>query len=382
MKIRKHWGERMKKNLHHFVFVFSLLSLTLLVIWWSVFIYRSIEERTALQKNILTHELNDIHHRITGDGTIPVIPGGVESDRRFMITERLPSDGSIFIELSDIRPGLFLMVDEQIIKEIDRDEQRKKLMVSGESGLLVLVVLIGIIFLFKFINLEKRSSKEMEEFWGRMSHEIKTPITGIRSFLESLKKGSISEEKLPQFIDLALKQIGKQERLAENILTGSSFKSNIKLKIEEFNVITFLNSYFTEHSLNLTKGEIRFEFDDKEIVPVQCDKYALEVILDNIIDNADKYASGGLRLCVKTERSGREVIICLSDNGPGFNSSSEIIFNAFKYSRNELPDTPHGTGMGLYISRKLARQMNGDIDASSDGNGEGSTFRVILPSGK
>ncbi|MEN8223543.1 MAG: HAMP domain-containing sensor histidine kinase [Acidobacteriota bacterium] len=372
----------MKKNLHHFVFVFSLLSLTLLVIWWSVFIYRSIEERTALQKNILTHELNDIHHRITGDGTIPVIPGGVESDRRFMITERLPSDGSIFIELSDIRPGLFLMVDEQIIKEIDRDEQRKKLMVSGESGLLVLVVLIGIIFLFKFINLEKRSSKEMEEFWGRMSHEIKTPITGIRSFLESLKKGSISEEKLPQFIDLALKQIGKQERLAENILTGSSFKSNIKLKIEEFNVITFLNSYFTEHSLNLTKGEIRFEFDDKEIVPVQCDKYALEVILDNIIDNADKYASGGLRLCVKTERSGREVIICLSDNGPGFNSSSEIIFNAFKYSRNELPDTPHGTGMGLYISRKLARQMNGDIDASSDGNGEGSTFRVILPSGK
>lgn len=215
-----------------------------------------------------------------------------------------------------------------------------------------------------------------------MSHEIKTPITGIRSFLESLKKGSIRKEKLPEFIDLALKQIRKQERLAENILTGSSYKNSIKLKIEEFDINAFLHSYFNEHSLNLTKGEIRFEVDDNEIVQVQCDKYALEVILDNIIDNAEKYAAGGLILKVKTERSGRDVMITLLDNGPGFNTSSEKIFNAYKYSRDELPDTPHGTGMGLYITRKLARQMNGDIDASSDGKGEGATFRVILPSGK
>ena len=71
-------------------------------------------------------------------------------------------------------------------------------------------IMISVIFLFKFVRLERRSLREMEEFWGRMSHEIKTPITGIRSLLESLKMGSVSQEKLPGFIDLALKQIKRR----------------------------------------------------------------------------------------------------------------------------------------------------------------------------
>ncbi len=354
----------------------------MLVIWWSFFIYRSIGERTTHQKDILELELAGIIHRVVVDKEIPVLPGKASIDERFEFLETEPAGNRIYKIIEGSDPPVFLAVDQDIVKEIEKDESRKKLMVFGESGLLAFVVLVSIIFLFKFINLERRSAKEMEEFWGRMSHEIKTPITGIRSFLESLKNGSISDEKLPGFIELALKQIGKQERLAENILTGSSFRNNIKLKIEEFDLVAFLKSYFNEHSLNLTKGEIRFEAGERDVITAQCDKYALEVILDNIIDNAEKYASDGLRLSVKAEVSGREVMISLHDNGPGFNSSPEKIFNAFKYSRDELPDTPHGTGMGLYISRKLARQMNGDIDASSNGVGEGSTFIITLPAGK
>ena len=189
--------------------------------------------------------------------------------------------------------------------------------------------------------------------------------------------------KLPAFVELALKQIGKQERLAENVLTGSSFKSNINLKIEEFDLIGFLNSYFSEHSVSLAEGKLFYDFPDNSNLIVLGDLYALEVILDNIIDNAEKYASPGLELIVKTEISGKSAGILLTDNGPGFKAScSERIFSAFKYMRNELPETSHGTGMGLYISRKLARQMGGDISASSDGEGRGATLKVSLPLGK
>ena len=350
------------------------------MIWWSVFIYRSIGERTMLRKSILTHELDDIYQRITEDKIVPVVPGIVGSDHRFMITERLPATGSIAKELTGIQPGLFLMVDEQIIKEIDRDEQRKKLMVTGESGLLALVVLISVIFLFKFVGLERRSLREMEEFWGRVSHEIKTPITGIRSFLESLRSGSISSEQLPGFIELALKQIGKQEKLAENVLTGSSFTNNIKLNIEKLDVGIFLLNYFDDHSLKLTKGEVMLSVAENEGITVYGDRYGLGVILDNLIDNAGKYADKELKLRVSVERSLEGAVISLRDNGPGFSPGQEsIIFNAYKYAREELPDTPHGTGMGLFISRKLARQMGGDIEAVSDGVGKGATFKLILP---
>ena len=354
----------------------------MLVTWWSFFIYRSIEDRTLQQRTILEHELGNIFHRMIDDKEIPVVLGKVDRDHRFEIVGSEPGKGYIYSVIPGSSPALYLSVNDHIIEGIEKDQRRKKLMVFGESGLLAFVVLVSIIFLFKFIRLEKRSTKEMEEFWGRISHEIRTPITGLKSFLESLRDGSISKEKLPAFVELALKQIGKQERLAENVLTGSSFKSNINLKIEEFDLIGFLKSYFNEHSVSLAEGKLFYDFPDNSNLIVLGDLYALEVILDNIIDNAEKYASPGLELIVKTEISGKSAGILLADNGPGFKAScSERIFSAFKYMRNELPETSHGTGMGLYISRKLARQMGGDISASSDGEGRGATFKVALPLG-
>ncbi len=354
----------------------------MLVTWWSFFIYRSIEDRTLQQRTILKHELGNIFHRMIDDKEIPVVQGKIERDHRFEIVGSEPDTRSIYSVIPGSSPALYLSVNDHIIEGIEKDQRRKKLMVFGESGLLAFVVLVSIIFLFKFIRLEKRSTKEMEEFWGRISHEIRTPITGLKSFLESLRDGSISKEKLPDYVELALKQIGKQERLAENVLTGSSFKSNINLKIEEFDLIGFLNSYFSEHSVFLAEGKLFYDFPDNSNLIVLGDLYALEVILDNIIDNAEKYASPGLELIVKTEISGKFAGILLADNGPGFKAScSERIFSAFKYMRNELPETSHGTGMGLYISRKLARQMGGDISASSDGEGRGATFKVALPLG-
>ncbi len=355
----------------------------MLVTWWSFFIYRSIEDRTVQQRTILKHELGNIFHRMIDDKEIPVVPGKIEMDHRFEIVRSEPGKGSIYSAIPGSSPTLYLSVGEYITEGIEKDQRRKKIMVFGESGLLAFVVLISIIFLFKFIRLGKRSTKEMEEFWGRISHEIRTPITGLKSFLESLRDGSISKEKLPDFVELALKQIEKQERLAENVLTGSSFKSSINLNIEEFDLIGYLNSYFSEHSVSLADGKLIYDFPENKNHIVLGDLYALEVILDNIIDNAGKYASPGLKLVVETEISGKYAEILLTDNGPGFKAScSERIFSAFKYLRNELPETSHGTGMGLYISRKLARQMGGDIIASSEGEGRGATFKVYLPLGK
>ncbi len=352
----------------------------MLVTWWSFFIYRSIEDRTLQQKTILKHELGDIFHRMIDDKTIPVVKGEIERDHRFEIVVNEPGDGSIYSEISGSSQALYLKVSDHIIEGIEEDQRRKKLMVFGESGLLAFAVLVSIIFLFKFIYLEKRSTKELEEFWGRISHEIRTPITGLRSFLESLRDGAISDEKLPGFIKLALKQIEKQEQLAENVLSGSSFKSNINLNLEEFDLNEFLRVYFNDHAFVMADGILKFDKMGTDVLFVSGDKYALKIIMDNIIDNAGKCVSEKLELSVKTLNVENRGVIIIKDNGPGFTSDcSEKIFSAYKYMKDELPKTPHGTGMGLYISRKLARQMYGDISASSDGEGRGAIFEIFLP---
>jgi two-component system CheB/CheR fusion protein len=72
--------------------------------------------------------------------------------------------------------------------------------------------------------------------------------------------------------------------------------------------------------------------------------------------------------------------VAVSDNGHGFISDdAEKIFVAYKYLKGELPGSKHGSGMGLYISRKLAKKMGGMLEASSQGMGKGAEFRLYLP---
>jgi len=357
----------------------SLLSLSLLITWWSVFIYRSIEDQAVQKRTILEYELGNIFHRMINDKDLPIALGDVGADHRFEVVDFISGKRSIFMKIPNCIPPLYLAVKKNVISGIEKGQQRQKLMVFGESGILAFVVLISIVFLFKFINLEKRSTLEMEEFWGRISHEIRTPIAGLKSFLESLKDGSISEEKLSGFIKLALIQVEKQERLAENILTGSSFKSNIKLNMEEFDLDKFLNLYLHEHPLGLSDKKIEHNYSEGDNLIVHGDKYALKIILDNIINNAEKYSSDSLILSIKTMKTNKSGAVIIKDNGPGFTSDcARNIFRAYKHIKEELPKTLHGTGMGLYISRKLARRMGGDISASSDGEGKGAVFRVEL----
>ena len=284
------------------------------------------------------------------------------------------------MSIPGVEPPRYLTVKEHILKEFEKDLGSKRLMVIGESGLLALIVFAGIIFLFKFINLEKRTTREMEEFWGRISHEIKTPVTGIRAFLESLAAGAIDSQSLPGFIDLALKEIGRQQQLAENILTGSSFKNAVRLNIESFDLNSYVRDYFNIHFVSLSKGRFILDSNHSGVLNVRADRHALRIILDNITDNAVRYCHPGFELKISTGRSEKQAWITLSDDGPGFDEAcSSRIFEAYRYMDGELPDTPHGTGMGLYISKKLAVKMGGDIEAASGGKGQGSVFRVTLP---
>jgi signal transduction histidine kinase len=256
-------------------------------------------------------------------------------------------------------------------------------MVTGESGVLVLIVLLSSIFLYRFIKLEKRTAKEVETFWGRATHEIKTPITGVKAFLQSLKNESIEPAQLPHFVDMALKQVEKQEQLAENILAGYGLrpgKSTYVLHLESLGLGRCVRDYFDAHAMRLTGAELRLPPQEpgKDMV-VQVDSRFFRVILDNIVDNAQKYCSPGLILELRIFKRDRQAVLAIKDNGPGFQPGmAEKIFCAFKYPEAQLPATAHGSGMGLYISRQLAEQMGGRLTASSEGKGQGAEFQLSL----
>lgn len=370
------------RHSHHLIFMMSILSLTLLAAWWSVFINQSIEHHRSHHLENLKLSMDYISMRLGLDKENRPSTGIYETDNRFEVAPCSGTGTNFAKPLLPAWPGLCIKTRESVLTEIEQDFKRKKLMVAGESGVLVFVILLSSIFLYRFIKLERRSAGEVEEFWGRVTHEIKTPITGIKAFLQSLKNQSIDPAQLPLFVDMALKQVEKQEQLAENILAGyglRSGKSNYLPRITGLNLNEWVRGYFDGHVLDLTDARVSLRMEPGKDLKVQADGNILRVILDNIVDNALKYCSPGLILEVEVLVKDKKAILSVTDNGPGFQPEfSERIFNAYKYSKSELPAAEHGSGMGLYISRRLAEKMGGRLTASSKGTGQGAEFQLFL----
>jgi signal transduction histidine kinase len=373
---------KLKQHGHHVIFIMSIVSLALLVTWWTVFINRSINERRTFHMKNLKLALNlfSLQLRTIKDNRLK--PGVFPMDERFEITKCSPGRDSFSKPLLPGYPGLCLKVRNNVLSIIEKDFKRKKMMLIGESGLLFLIILLSSILFYQFIRLEKRSTREVEEFWGRVTHEIKTPITGVKAFLQSLKNQSLPPEQVLLFVDMALKQVERQEQLAENILAGCGLRSadsKHKPNIEDLNLNECVKSYFDHHMIRLTNAALSLHLEAAENVKVRADCHLIRVILDNIVDNALKYCSPGLVLMVKTFTQNKKAIIAVSDNGPGFPPGfSEKIFQAYKYLASELPGDNHGSGMGLYIARRLAENMGGRLQASSKGKGKGAEFQLHL----
>ncbi|UCH94353.1 MAG: HAMP domain-containing histidine kinase [Candidatus Aminicenantes bacterium] len=373
---------KLKQHGHHVIFSMSIISLALLVTWWSVFINRSIEERRTFHMKNLKLTLNFFSLQLGTAKDYPVKPGVFSTDERFEVATCPPGRESFAKPLLPLWPGLCLKVRKNTLTTIEKDFKRKKMMVIGESGLLFLIILLSSVLLYQFIRLEKRSTREVEEFWGRVTHEIKTPITGLKAFLQSLKNESLSPDKLSPFVDMALIQVEKQEQLADNILAGYQMQSGNnehQPQIKDLNLNECVKEYFDRHVIRLTDAKLSLHLETGGNSMVRADCHILRVILDNIVDNALKYCSPGLMLTVNVFTEKKRAVIAIKDNGPGFPPGfSEKIFAAYKYLKGELPGIKHGSGMGLYISRKLAEQMGGRLEAASKGEGKGAEFRLLL----
>ncbi len=369
---------------HHLIFILSLLSLGSLVVWWSVFIHTSIEQRQQSRLDLLNAEIKLYALQLGHDGEKPPVKELLNKDNRFEIVDWSPPGNRFFVRLETAWPGLGIKVKDSVFLEIKKQARLSNFMLVGESGVLILVVLVSSIFLYRFIRLEKRTSVEVSEFWERTAHEIKTPITGLKAFLQNLKSGDFEKENLSSYIDLALGQVERQEKLAGNVLSGFGLTAEkASLRFSEFDLTAFIQDYINNGAVQISAFSVIPLFDPTRAIPVIADPNALKVILDNIFDNAVKYIPGEPKLKLNIRTEGNKAVVTIKDNGPGFQrKEQDRLFSAFKHLRGGLPVPSRGTGMGLYISKRLAERMSGTLEAVSRGHNMGAEFRIFLRRGK
>ncbi len=232
----------------------------------------------------------------------------------------------------------------------------------------------------------KELSKLKSEFLRRASHELKTPLISIKGFSDLIL--SLYADQLDTGIISNLREINdgceRLQNIINNLLKTSRLESpelKPKLQREDLSFLIKFCVHELESLAKMRKQSIKLEIINDLYVNIE--KEEIHRVLSNLITNAIKYTPPMGKIEVKTELEGDFMIISVKDNGIGFtNEQKKIIFQKFgkieRYGQG-LDLGIDGTGLGLYISKRIVESHGGKIWMESEGKSKGSTFYFTLP---
>ena len=262
----------------------------------------------------------------------------------------------------------------QRLAALDAATDRQLFMIAGESALAGLLLAILASVLFMVARHRRNEAQRMQLMMQLSTHQLKTPLAGVRALLQSLGNGSIPEAARERFIAQGVGECDRLEHLVETTLAYQRAVSRQAVRRERASTRALVADILDHR---------RATFPDEQVawmpggdVQVRCDEDAVRVILENLLDNARKYGGGAVEVADGVR--GGSWWLEVRDRGQGFApSEAEHLFEPF--TREGGRGVAHGSGLGLYLSRQLARQMQGELGARSEGPGRGSTFMLELP---
>lgn len=219
------------------------------------------------------------------------------------------------------------------------------------------------------------------DFVANVSHELKTPLTSINGFVETLMMNEdLPVDKRNRFLAIIQKESDRLKRLIEDILLLSSIESKNNLVTENILLYDVFKEVYEmiNYIANSKKIDLSYDFEDKEIVVQAYSDYVKQLLL-NLIDNAIKYTPEGGKVTVKQFSINNEIVIEVIDNGVGIPKEDQSkIFQRFYRVDKARSRSVGGTGLGLAITKHIVHSLKGSISVESE-LGEGSKFIIRLP---
>ncbi len=234
--------------------------------------------------------------------------------------------------------------------------------------------------LAEYKNLLERKNNELVEISQTISHDLKKPLTALKTVISLLKQGYLGElsEQQADAVQNAYEASQYMEELIEDILDSTRLDHDgMDLKVEEVDMTLLVGEILRRLKYHLTETNVAVRVEP--LPTVQCDPWAMTKVFTNLIGNAVNYRDPTrgpyIHLSAKEEEEGFAFLV--EDNGIGIpEEDQEKVFR--KFERGSNTGGINGTGLGLYIVRELVRKHGGDVTFTSR-KGEGTTFRVYLP---
>ncbi len=256
----------------------------------------------------------------------------------------------------------------------ENEASRKLTMILGEGAVFFVILLAGFLITYRSLRKEIEVGNQQKNFLLAITHELKTPIASLKLYLQTLLKRDLDQAKQKEILEKSIKDADRLNGLVENILLATKIDDNgFPINAEDLDLSSMMQNSALE-MLESSGKHVDVEFFVQPDVSFRGDRDAFQSIITNLISNALKYTPEGSTMCVTLVQKGGETALSISDEGPGVDPNEvDKIFEKFYRSGNEETRSQKGTGLGLYIVRKLVEQQNGIIQVKPN-QPKGSIF--------
>src|SRR6267378_725803 len=245
------------------------------------------------------------------------------------------------------------------------------------------VIIAGLVVNTIFIVREIRRNERQDSFLNAVTHELKTPITSIRLYLETLQSRPLDEEKRRDFYRIMLEDSDRLLGTVEQVLKAGEARHASRRNWQEVDFAEVARNTLELARLrhNLKPEALRFGAEPPGDLVVMGNPEELRTAVFNLLDNAIKYSGKDKNIVVDVRTPNIDsIFFSVRDQGIGIpRVELKRIFNRFYRIQSPATGKVKGTGLGLFIVRSVVRRYGGDAYAESQGEGLGSTFTIRLP---
>ena len=254
----------------------------------------------------------------------------------------------------------------ELLEKVNKDSNRNTQKYIAEGITFFILIIIGAFFVFRSVRRQFRVQYQQQNFMMAITHELKTPISVAKLNLETLQKYQLDEEKQKKLLRMTLQETSRLDTLINNILVSSQLEGGgYTTSKEELDFSSLVKDCIKQAKTRYP--ERTFVENIEEEIEIAGDPLLLQLMISNLVENAVKYSPKEKPITCQLKKTNDEIILNIIDEGIGVaDPEKSKIFEKFYRTGNESTRKTQGTGLGLYLCRKIAEDHNADISVTNN----------------
>jgi signal transduction histidine kinase len=283
------------------------------------------------------------------------------------------------VTLTNGHATLSAIVDAALVEERNRRTNQY----TWESGFFLLALALCIGVIWRALRAETQILQEQDSFLALVSHQFKTPLASLQLSLETMAKRPLSPEQSRTLIARMLADLTRMESMVSRILDSVRLeRGRVDLKSEPVDLAAAVGRVVTQFEERARQEHIELTTDVPRGLAVLADSLAVDVVVRNLLENAlaSVAAVSGGSVTFAARAANGDVELSVRDSGVGFRADDGArLFKKFSRLHPGGGSSYYGTGLGLFIVRRLMQLTGGRVSAESRGVGQGAQFVLSWP---